>query len=89
MSKAVVETIRRFWSHMGLDESFLTNLTLSGNPDTVVPTSFKVGHLAQASTALSGLAASAFYGGRNEDGGPPMVKVDARLALLNFGKCRL
>ena len=84
--EAVIDSIEQLWRHVGLDESFVRpNLFLSGDPNSAVPSSFKVGHLAQATVALCGLAASLFHGRRN-DSQPPRVKVDARHAMLNFCK---
>jgi hypothetical protein len=85
-STPVVNSIKQLWRHVGLDEAFVTPyLSLKGDADSTVPSSFKVGQLAQTTVALCGLAASLFHGSRN-DSKPPKVEVDARHALLNFGE---
>ncbi|KAG8816378.1 hypothetical protein FRC17_000345 [Serendipita sp. 399] len=97
MSKAaVVATVKQIWKHLGFKDEFVDKkLVLSGgDPDLVAKSSFKVGQLAQASTALTGLAASALYGyrisheaagdGARETEYAPEVGVDARHALLCF-----
>lgn len=84
---AVRTSIKQLWNHVGLPESIFPELLLTGDPDMAAKSSFKVGHLAQTTTALAGLSASALYGLRtseNGDGHRPVVEVDARKALLNF-----
>lgn len=89
MSQAVLESVRRLWRHVGLDESFLQYLTLYGDPDLAIQSSFKVGHLAQATTSLAGLSASAFHSTRSKDVGKLKVSVDARHAVLCFGASKI
>lgn len=84
-TKAVFETVRSVWRRVGLEEAILGKLSLAGEPDKSTMSSFQVGHIAQASTALSGLAASAFLRYRNGEDAP-RVHVDARHALLGFSK---
>jgi hypothetical protein len=86
-SRTVMESVRQLWKHARLDEGFLAHLELTGNADTAVPSSFKVGHVAQATTAAAGLAASAILYARSGGKEPAVrAKVDARHALLNFGE---
>lgn len=84
-SNPVLNSIKQLWRHVGLEQTFVRtpNIALKGDPDSVVPSSFKVGHLAQATIALSGLAASLIHGYRN-DTEPPKLEIDARHAILNF-----
>ncbi|KAG8822853.1 hypothetical protein FRC19_005113 [Serendipita sp. 401] len=95
---AVLASVQQLWKHLGLKDGFVEKkLVLSGDPDKVVQSSFRVGQLAQASTALVGLAASVFHGRRKSAGdaeddrlgerlleNAPEVKVDARHAVLCF-----
>ncbi|PVG03554.1 CoA-transferase family III [Serendipita vermifera] len=83
--RSVMESVRQLWRHARLDEGFLTHLELTGNADAAIPSSFKVGHLAQATTAAAGLAASAVLNAKS-GGTEPAVKatVNARHAILNF-----
>ena len=82
---AVRASIKQLWNHVGLSEITCPELVLTGDPDTAANSSFGVGRLAQTTTAVAGLAASAFYGLRTSDERGLMVEVDARKALLNFG----
>lgn len=84
-SNIVRSIIHDIWKIGGLDESFLRYLQLIGDANAAVKSSFRVGQLAQATTALAGLAASAYHHynqGKTED--PVKVKVDARHAVLCF-----
>jgi hypothetical protein len=88
-STPAANSIKQLWRYVGFDEAFVNScLSLKGDPDSTVPSSFKVGHLAQSTVALCGLAASLFHGYRNNSE-PPKVEVDARHALLNFGEHHL
>jgi hypothetical protein len=84
-TRAVFETVKSLWRKVGLEEGVLEKLSLTGEPDKAAKSSFRVGHIAQASTALAGLAASAVFQYRNETEAPK-VDVDARHALLCFSE---
>ncbi|KAJ3569378.1 hypothetical protein NP233_g5075 [Leucocoprinus birnbaumii] len=73
---------RNLWLAEGLPAEFLKHLKLSGNPDTAVNSSFKIGALAQASIGVTGLASAYLHFLRT--GVRQDVSVDARHASLEF-----
>ncbi|KAF9555320.1 CoA-transferase family III [Agrocybe pediades] len=72
----------KIWTSYGLPEKFLRHLKFTGNPDTVVPSSFRLGLAAQISTGLAGLSAAYLHYLRT--GVEQDVVVDARHAALSF-----
>lgn len=79
---SVQDTIKYIWKTVDLPESTLTALHLSGDGPGL-PSSFKVGHIAQASIALTALAAALIRELRN---GAPASRVEVPLdhACLEF-----
>lgn len=80
------ETVARIWKDLGLPAEALASLSL---PDVDkhsvcgLPSSFKIGHLAQSTIALAALAAALFQSTRNESN-IPKVTVPLLHACLEF-----
>jgi crotonobetainyl-CoA:carnitine CoA-transferase CaiB-like acyl-CoA transferase len=75
------EVLAKLWDEVGGDPEALSMVTLTGS-EPVLPSSFMVGVLAQASIAAAGLAAAEIWrrrGGREQD-----IVVDMRHAALEF-----
>ncbi|KAK3076215.1 hypothetical protein LTS18_013603, partial [Coniosporium uncinatum] len=53
-----IDTVKHIWQGLGLSSNII-RLELEDADELGLPSSFKVGHLAQASIALSALAAAA------------------------------
>ena len=80
------DALAELWLGAGLPKDALGRLTLAGR-DPVLPSSFAVGTAAQASLALSGLAASELW--RLRTGCAQAVSVDMREAAAEFLSERL
>ncbi|KAF8904080.1 CoA-transferase family III [Gymnopilus junonius] len=74
--------LRSIWTSNGLPEGFLQHLKLTGNPDTAIPSSFKLGLAAQISIGLAALSAAYVHYLRT--GVEQDVTVNARHAVLAF-----
>ncbi|KAI0418998.1 CoA-transferase family III [Xylaria grammica] len=87
------DIVREIWTHLDLPPSALSSLALPGAPEPtrpVVPSSFKIGHLAQSTIALSALAAATAHSVHSRS--PPDVPrttVPLRHAVLEFQSERL
>ncbi len=81
MSTTPMNALSELWSRTGADPSALARVTLTG-ADPVLPSSFAVGTLAQASIAAAGLAASELH--RLRTGIAQAVAVDMRHAAVEF-----
>ncbi|KIK69912.1 hypothetical protein GYMLUDRAFT_34311 [Collybiopsis luxurians FD-317 M1] len=81
---SITDTARDIWLSTGggLPQEFLQNLTLSGDPDTAVNSSFKIASAAQTTIGLAALSAAHFHELRT--GVKQTVTVDARHAALEF-----
>ncbi|KAJ9638630.1 hypothetical protein H2204_004106 [Knufia peltigerae] len=76
------DTVRHAWKTLGLPPPALTSLSLTGE-GLGLPSSFKIGHLAQASIGLSGLTAALINAQRT--GKPvPQVTVPLQHAVIEF-----
>jgi crotonobetainyl-CoA:carnitine CoA-transferase CaiB-like acyl-CoA transferase len=75
------DALREIWSLGGGDPEALSRVSLTGD-DPVLPSSFRVGALAQASIAAAGLAASELW--RLRTGRAQRVAVDMRAAAIEF-----
>ncbi|KAF8633875.1 hypothetical protein AX15_001206 [Amanita polypyramis BW_CC] len=80
--KGLRKAFEAIWRSNELPESYLSQVSLTGNPDTVVNSSFRLGAAAQASMALYGLSAVYLHSVRS--GVQQNVTVDARHAVLAF-----
>ena len=81
------DSVSYIWAELGLPADAIKSLHLQGQGNGL-PSSFKVGHLAQASIALSALTASLFYATRN-DTPSPRVTVPLEHAVIEFISERL
>ncbi|KAH7330457.1 CoA-transferase family III domain-containing protein [Rhexocercosporidium sp. MPI-PUGE-AT-0058] len=80
------DTITELWAHLGLPTNALQSLSLPDSDDhsrSGLPSSFKIGHLAQSTIALSVLTASLFHSLRNNSS-VPKVTVPLLHASLEF-----
>ncbi|KAI0908042.1 CoA-transferase family III [Ustulina deusta] len=85
------DIVKDIWAHLDLPPSALSSLSLPGASERpVVPSSFKIGHLAQSSIALSALGAAVAHSMRTHSGsGIPRTTVPLRHAVLEFHSERL
>ncbi|KAK5940043.1 hypothetical protein PMZ80_007461 [Knufia obscura] len=77
------DSIRHLWVTLGLPQEALHSLYLKGGDDVAAPSSFKVGHLAQSSIALSGLLAALVHAKRQQTRIPDVV-IDRQHAVIEF-----
>lgn len=83
------DIVQEVWDQLGLPAEALGALSLPGDErDPVVPSSFKIGQLAQAAIATSALAAASVYAVRNERP-VPNVTVPLQHAVAEFVSERL
>ncbi|KAI1827594.1 CoA-transferase family III [Xylaria intraflava] len=86
------DIVREIWTHLELPPAALSSLSLpgdgaqvSGQMRPVVPSSFKIGHLAQSTIALSALSAALAHSVRSPSPKPiPRTTVPLRHAVLEF-----
>ncbi|KAG0652966.1 L-ornithine N(5)-monooxygenase [Hyphodiscus hymeniophilus] len=83
----VEDSMRHLWSSLGLPPEALSSLQLTGEGHGL-PSSFKIGHLAQTSIALSALTAALIHSLRNNSR-VPRVTVPLRHAAIEFKSERL
>jgi crotonobetainyl-CoA:carnitine CoA-transferase CaiB-like acyl-CoA transferase len=83
----VEDSIRYLWSSLGLPPKALLSLQLTGDGPGL-PSSFKIGHLAQTSIALSALTAVLIHSLRNNST-VPRVTVPLLHAVIEFKSERL
>ncbi|TFK39068.1 CoA-transferase family III domain-containing protein [Crucibulum laeve] len=76
------EATRALWLAHGLPEDFLTHLKFTGDADSAINSSFRLGTAAQAAIGLSGLSAA--YVHFLKTGVKQDVTIDARHAMLSF-----
>ncbi|KAJ9653391.1 hypothetical protein H2198_007431 [Neophaeococcomyces mojaviensis] len=67
------DSLKYLWTTLGLPEDVLNSLQLQGGDAVAVPSSFKIGHLAQSSIALSGLVAALIHSHRNGTTVPKVI----------------
>lgn len=86
-----LDIVGEIWTHLDLPPSALSSLSLPGihretPPRPVTPSSFKIGHLAQSTVALSALGAALAHSAiaRAPSGGVPRTTVPLRHAVLEF-----
>jgi hypothetical protein len=83
------DIVRELWAGLQLPEAALESLELPGDDGKpALPSSFKIGPLAQGTIALSGLTASLIHSLRN-NGPVPKVSVPAKHATIEFKSERL
>ncbi|KAL7944239.1 CoA-transferase family III domain-containing protein [Trichoderma barbatum] len=96
-SFSAADIVRDIWTSLHLPPHALSSLSLPGHQASpAAPSSFKVGHLAQSSIALSALAASLLHSERSSASSPstssspiPRVSVPLDHALIEFKSERL
>lgn len=84
---SVEDSIRYIWLALGLPAEALSSVHLTGD-GFGLPSSFKIGHLAQASIALSALTAALIHSIRNQSA-VPQVTVPLLHAAIEFKSERL
>ncbi|KAG4437969.1 hypothetical protein IFR05_006550 [Cadophora sp. M221] len=85
------DTIAELWAHLDLSKNALSSLSLPDSDENLLsglPSSFKIGHLAQSSIALSALTASLFHSLRTNSS-VPKVTVPLLHACLEFNSEKL
>ncbi|KAK0767085.1 hypothetical protein N5P37_000818 [Trichoderma harzianum] len=96
-SFTAADIVKDIWTSLHLPPHALSSLTLPGHqPGPATPSSFKIGHLAQSSIALSALTASLVHSERSSSSSPstsippiPRVSVPLDHALIEFKSERL
>ncbi|KAI1419747.1 CoA-transferase family III [Xylaria sp. FL1777] len=80
------DIVKEIWTHLDLPPSALASLSLPGaSRHPVVPSSFKIGPLAQSTIALSAVAAAVAHSTRTRSGQAiPRTTVPLRHAVLEF-----
>ena len=81
------DSVRHIWSSLDLPPKALNSLRLTGS-GFGLPSSFKIGHLAQTSIALSALIAALIHSLRNNSS-VPHVTVPLQHAVIEFKSERL
>ncbi|KIW89708.1 uncharacterized protein Z519_09864 [Cladophialophora bantiana CBS 173.52] len=79
-----IDSITHLWKGLGLPDKALTAIRLPGVDAIGLPSSFKIGHLAQASITLTALLAALINSERNGHRGISTVTVPLQHALLEF-----
>lgn len=77
------DSVQHLWTGLNLPAHALDSLQLGGQDEVVAPSSFKVGHLAQSSIALSGLLAALVYSYQCRTK-VPHVFIDRDHAVIEF-----
>ncbi|KAM0247257.1 hypothetical protein ACHAQJ_009908 [Trichoderma viride] len=94
-SFSAADIVKDIWSSLHLPAHALSSLNLPGNQTApAAPSSFKIGHLAQSSIALSALSASLLQDGRSSPSSSssssiPRVSVPLDHAVIEFKSERL
>lgn len=81
------DSVRHLWSSLGLPPEALSSLKLTGDGPGL-PSSFKIGHLAQTSIALSALTAALIHSLRSHSK-VPRVTIPLQHAVIEFKSERL
>lgn len=91
-------SLEHLWRGLGLPETALSSVHLPGQVGPSLPSSYKIGILAQSSIALTGLLAALMHSRRNNDQTqtrqpppqpPPQVTVPLEHAVIEFQSERL
>ncbi|OQU97288.1 hypothetical protein CLAIMM_03241 [Cladophialophora immunda] len=81
---STADSITYLWKAIGLPAEALTAIRLPDVDAIGLPSSFKIGHLAQASITLTALLAALIYSRRNGREGIPTVTVPLQHAVIEF-----
>ncbi len=84
-----VQSIRHLWESLALPKEALTSLDLLDADSLTLPSSFKIGALAQASIGLSALLAASLHSARHNRSTIPRATVPLNHAVLEFKSERL
>ena len=84
-----IDSISYLWKTLSLPEMALTSVTIPDADTLGLPSSFKIGHLAQASITLTALLAALIHSERNNLQHVPTVTVPLRHAVIEFASERL
>jgi len=82
------DVVEELWTGLKLPSEALSRLHLEGDSEPALPSSFRIGVLAQSSIALSALAAAQLHALRNEVEAP-LVEVPLQHAIIEFKSERL
>ncbi|KAI1270326.1 hypothetical protein F5Y18DRAFT_367920 [Xylariaceae sp. FL1019] len=83
------DLVKEIWTGLGLPSDALSSLSLPGETEKpVLPSSYKMGVLAQGTIALSALAAAQVYAERNNSA-VPRVEVDVTHSVVEYKSERL
>ncbi|KAL4881371.1 beta-N-acetylglucosaminidase [Aspergillus karnatakaensis] len=85
---SAADSVKHIWNELSLPSEALTQLHLPGDGGLGLPSSFKVGHLAQASIGLSALLAALIHAHRNSTS-TLAVSVPLQHAAIEFKSERL
>lgn len=83
-----IDSFRHIWRGLNLPEDAISSLTLEGADGPGLPSSFKIGHLAQVAISLTALLAALIYSERSSCT-IPSVTVALQHALVEFKSERL
>ncbi|OJJ47988.1 hypothetical protein ASPZODRAFT_15436 [Penicilliopsis zonata CBS 506.65] len=87
---STADSVQYIWETLGLPSASLQSLQLPDADKLALPSSFKIGHLAQASIGLSALLAAQIHTLRQQKTTrPPSVTVPLRHAAIEFKSERL
>jgi hypothetical protein len=84
-----IDSITHIWETLNLPKETLKSVNLPDADLICVPSSFKIGHLAQASITLAALLAALIHSERDSLSAIPQVTVPVRHAVLEFKSERL
>ncbi|KAL7921776.1 CoA-transferase family III domain-containing protein [Trichoderma austrokoningii] len=89
-SFSAADIVKDIWTNLHLPPHALASLHLPGQASPAISSSFKIGHLAQSSIALSALSAALLHSTRSQSSSPiPRVSVPLEHALVEFKSERL
>lgn len=83
------DIVSEVWNGLGLPAEALSAISLAKKHEPVLPSSYKIGHLAQSSIALAALAAAQIHALRNGTCSLPRVDVPLEHATVEFKSERL
>ncbi|KAL4949482.1 CoA-transferase family III domain-containing protein [Aspergillus filifer] len=84
---SAIDSVKHIWDGLGLPSEYLSQLSLPGE-GLGLPSSFKIGHLAQASIGLGALLAAVIHAHRSSSS-TPAVTVPLQHAAIEFKSERL
>jgi hypothetical protein len=82
------DSVKHIWTGLGLPEHALQDVNLEGSDGLGLPSSFKIGHVGQASIALSALGAALIHSLKTNSA-VPRVSVPLQHAMIEYKSERL